>query len=182
MRDRIASHYMSRQADYARRYCILDALLRHTYSLQSTTSSFFTNLSATGNVFVEFICHLRFGHRVENIRTFGNESDNAEPVIKRKEFYRHCLAPSLTPHIIHISAWLWRIKRNAANAAPRLSYAENHSVEIGSPFRPKLSRGCTTKRQKTVARSGPSLTLNGWGSSAFANTQAAVLASLDSGR
>ena len=64
----------------------------------------------------------------------------------------------------------------------RLDYAENHSEEIELPFRPKESHGLTTKRQKIVARFGPSFTLNGWGSSALANMQATVLASLASGK
>ena len=45
---------------------------------------------------------------------------------------------------------------------------------MGNPFFPKLLHGRTTKRQKMVARWGPSFTLNGCGNSSFANTQVTV--------
>ena len=53
---------------------------------------------------------------------------------------------------------------------------------MGVPFLPKLLHGLTTKRQAMVGRGGPSLTLNGFGSSSFANTHVTVFESFDSGR
>ena len=49
---------------------------------------------SVGNEFIEFIRHLRFGHRVENVWTFRNELYDTEFAVKSKELSTRQIMPS----------------------------------------------------------------------------------------